>query len=83
MRLLDQRDSSFVIPARAELHDRLAPLTHGMFRQLTGKHEAHGGLHLPRGHGVFPGQRHESRGLLRNAIEGVVHAGFHDHHGLL
>ena len=53
-----------------------------MLGQLTGQHETHGGLDLPRGDGRLLVVASESGGLLGELLEYVVDEAVHDAHGL-
>ena len=68
---------------RGELGDGLGALGHGMLGQLSGEHEADGGLHLTRGEGGLLVVAGELAGLAGNALEHVVDEGVHDGHPAL
>ena len=73
-------------PARlsgGELGDGLGALTHSVLSELSGEHEADGGLDLPGGEGGLLVVLGELAGLSGDALEDVVDEGVHDGHALL
>jgi len=66
-----------------ELGDGLGTLGDGVLGELTGEHEADGGLDLPGGEGGLLVVGGELAGLGGDALEDVVDEGVHDGHALL
>ena len=66
-----------------ELGDGLGALGDGVLGELSGEHEADGGLDLPGGEGGLLVVLGELAGLSGDALEDVVDEGVHDGHALL
>ena len=66
-----------------ELGDGLGTLGDGVLGELTGEHEADGGLDLSGGEGGLLVVGGELAGLGGDALEDVVDEGVHDGHALL
>ena len=66
-----------------ELGDGLGALGHGVLGELTGEHEAHGGLDLAGREGALLVVAGQAAGLGGNALEHVVDEGVHDGHAAL
>ena len=66
-----------------ELGDGLGALGDGVLGELSGEHEADGGLDLPGGEGRLLVVLGELAGLASDALEDVVDEGVHDGHALL
>ena len=66
-----------------ELGDSLGALGDGVLGELSGEHEADGGLDLPGGEGRLLVVLGELAGLSGDALEDVVDEGVHDGHALL
>ena len=68
---------------RGELGDGLGTLGDGVLGELTGEHEADGGLDLPGGEGGLLVVGGKLAGLGGDALEDVVDERVHDGHALL
>ena len=68
---------------RGELGDSLGAFGNRVLGELPRKHEADGGLDLPRREGGLLGVDSKLAGLARKAVEDVVDERVHDRHALL